>query len=198
MSGSRKSSDITRQHQPGSSSTRKNSGRSKTKATPSKSTDGQFRVETDSLGEVKVAADRLWGAQTQVLETREERFAALREFYPNVKEDDWRVEVAGQRVQIIKKDPTHGGILEFGTELVSAADGSIIAMLGASPGASTAVWIMLEVVKRCFPKQLANGWSAKLKEMIPSYGQSVIENAAFCDRVRAYDAPLATEDLCTS
>ena len=126
----------------------------------------------------------------QVLETKEERFAALREFYPNVNEKDWRVEVAGQRVQIIKKDPKHGGILEFGTELVSAADGSIIAMLGASPGASTAVWIMVSVIERCFPKELANGWSAKLKELIPSYGQSLIENAALCDKVRAETAPI--------
>jgi malate dehydrogenase (quinone) len=126
----------------------------------------------------------------QVLETKEERFTALRDFYPNLNEEDWRVEVAGQRVQIIKKDPTHGGILEFGTELVGAADGSIIAMLGASPGASTAVWIMVSVIERCFSKQLANGWSAKLKELIPSYGQSLIENAALCEKVRAETAPI--------
>jgi malate dehydrogenase (quinone) len=88
----------------------------------------------------------------QVLESDEKRFDALREFYPNAKEEDWRVEVAGQRVQIIKKDATHGGILQFGTELVGASDGSIIAMLGASPGASTAVWVMLRVIERCFPE----------------------------------------------
>src|SRR6202453_3193549 len=125
----------------------------------------------------------------QVLESSEERFAALREFYPHAKEQDWKVEVAGQRVQIIKKDPTHGGILQFGTELVSAADRSIVAMLGASPGASTAVWIMLEVVKRCFPDKLKEaGWLVKLKDMIPSYGQSLIENAALCRQVRAETA----------
>src|ERR1700751_5410728 len=124
----------------------------------------------------------------QLLESSEKRFALLREFFPNVKEGDWREEVAGQRVQIIKKDPTHGGVLEFGTELVSAADRSIVAMLGASPGASTAVWIMVEVLKRCFPEKLKNGWSAKLKEMIPSYGQSLVENAALCRQVRAETA----------
>ena len=125
----------------------------------------------------------------QVLESPQERFAALREFYPNTKQEDWRLEVAGQRVQIIKKDPTHGGILEFGTELVSAADGSIVAMLGASPGASTAVWIMVEVIERCFPEKLKKGgWSAKLKEIIPSYGQSLAENAALCQQVRAETA----------
>ena len=125
----------------------------------------------------------------QVLESEEERFAALREFFPIVIEEDWKVEVAGQRVQIIKKDPTHGGILQFGTELVSAADGSIVAMLGASPGASTAVSIMIEVVERCFAEKLKNGgWSRKLKEIIPSYGQSLIENAALCRQVRAETA----------
>ena len=125
----------------------------------------------------------------QVLESPEKRFAALREFFPNAQQKDWRVEVAGQRVQIIKKDPTHGGILEFGTELVGAADGSIIAMLGASPGASTAVWIMIQVVERCFAEKLkAGGWSAKLQEMIPSYGQSLVENAALCQQVRAETA----------
>ena len=92
----------------------------------------------------------------QVLESPEQRFAALREYYPNANEGDWNVEVAGQRVQIIKKDPTHGGILQFGTELVSASDRSLTAMLGASPGASTAVWIMLKVVERCFEEQLKN------------------------------------------
>jgi malate dehydrogenase (quinone) len=125
----------------------------------------------------------------QVLESEEERFAALREFFPNANQEDWKVEVAGKRVQIIKKDPTHGGILQFGTELVSAADGSIVAMLGASPGASTAVWIMIQVIERCFAEKVkGGGWRAKLKELIPSYGQSLAEDAALCRRVRAETA----------
>src|ERR1700747_1401332 len=125
----------------------------------------------------------------QVLESSEQRFAMLREFYPNVNEDDWKVEVAGQRVQIIKKDPVHGGILEFGTELITASDGSVVAMLGASPGASTAVWIMLQVIERCFRDKLKSaGWADKLKDMIPSYGQSLIDNPDLCQRVRATTA----------
>lgn len=125
----------------------------------------------------------------QVLETPHERFEALREYFPNAKQEDWRLEVAGQRVQIVKRDPVHGGILQFGTELVSAADGSIIAMLGASPGASTAVAIMLDVIKRCFAKQLADGgWTAKLASFIPSFGQSLIDNPALTQRVRAESA----------
>jgi len=124
----------------------------------------------------------------QVLETREQRFRALRDYYPNANEDDWKVEVAGQRVQIIKKDPVHGGILQFGTELVSAADGSIIAMLGASPGASTAVWIMLEVIRRCFASELKNRWMTKLQEIIPSYGHSLVDDAELQRKVRASTA----------
>ena len=102
---------------------------------------------------------------------------------------DWRLEVAGQRVQIIKPDARRGGVLEFGTELVRAADGSLLALLGASPGASTAVWITLNVIERCFQDKLtANGWSAKLKEIIPSYGESLIDDAELCRRVRAETA----------
>ena len=125
----------------------------------------------------------------QVVETTEQRLALLREFFPNAKQDDWRLEVAGQRVQIIKKDPVHGGILEFGTELVIASNRSIVAMLGASPGASTAVWIMVQVLERGFPEQMkTGGWPAKLKQMIPSYGQSLIDNPALCLRIRAETA----------
>jgi malate dehydrogenase (quinone) len=98
--------------------------------------------------------------------------------------------VAGQRVQIIKKDPVHGGILQFGTELVGASDGSLIAMLGASPGASTAVWIMLEVLKKCFPSHLNERWLPKLKEIIPSFGESLIENSELCQNLRSETAKI--------
>lgn len=131
----------------------------------------------------------------QVLESFDERFAALREFFPNAKQDDWKVEEAGQRVQIIKKDPTQGGVLEFGTELVFASDQSIVAMLGASPGASTAVWIMLHVIERSFADELKTPrWLAKLKEMIPSYRQSLAENPALALQLRADTARLLRID----
>ena len=122
----------------------------------------------------------------QVMESEEERFAALREFYPTLSEQDWRMEVAGQRVQIIKKDPVHGGILQFGTEIVHAGDQSLAAMLGASPGASTSVAIMLEVIERCFTDKLDHGgWIDKLRKLIPSYGESLITNTDLCKKVRA-------------
>jgi malate dehydrogenase (quinone) len=127
----------------------------------------------------------------QVLETSNERLAALREYYPNANKEDWKVEVAGQRVQIIKKDPVRGGILQFGTELVGASDRSIVAMLGASPGASTAVSIMLRVIEQHFPNTLrTEEWSPRLRQMIPSYGQSLIDNPALCEQVRAETAAI--------
>ena len=121
----------------------------------------------------------------QVLSTPEARFEALQEYYPNAVQGAWKLKTAGQRVQIIKKDSKHGGALKFGTELVSAEDGSIVGLLGASPGASTAVYIMLEVLEKCFSERLENGWSAKLKEMIPSFGRSLKTDAELCNRVRA-------------
>lgn len=121
----------------------------------------------------------------QVLESHEERFRVLREYYPNVNETDWRLEIAGQRVQIIKKDVLHGGTLQFGTELVKSADSSIIAMLGASPGASTAVSIMIHVIEQCFSDHLNDpAIMKKMKTMIPSYGQSLIDDANLCWRIR--------------
>jgi malate dehydrogenase (quinone) len=120
----------------------------------------------------------------QVLQSSRHRFATLQEFYPRANPADWRVEVAGQRVQIIKPDPRRGGVLEFGTELITAADHSLVALLGASPGASTAVFIMLEVLERCFARELDEGGRDRLKALIPSYGQSLIDDPALCARVR--------------
>ena len=121
----------------------------------------------------------------QVRQSPEDRMAALREYLPSAKMEDWQLETAGQRVQVIKKDEKHGGILEFGTEVVTAADGSIAALLGASPGASTAVSIMITLMERCFSDKINTPeWKSKLKEMIPSYGQSLSKNAELTKEVR--------------
>jgi malate dehydrogenase (quinone) len=121
----------------------------------------------------------------QVRQSPEDRLDALREYLPAARLEDWEIEIAGQRVQVIKKDEKEGGVLEFGTEVVSAADGSIAALLGASPGASTAVSIMLDLLKRCFNDKLeTKEWQSKLKKMIPSYGQSLASNAQLCAQVR--------------
>jgi L-2-hydroxyglutarate oxidase LhgO len=122
----------------------------------------------------------------QVLQSETHRLAALDQYFPNAKSDDWKLQVAGQRVEIIKPDVKRGGILELGTELVAAADRSLVALLGASPGASTAAFIAISVLEKCFPNELtATGWLPKLKEIIPSYGVSLIEDADLLRRVRA-------------
>jgi len=97
------------------------------------------------------------------------KLAALREFMPTAEAKDWYLITAGQRVQVMKKDAKKGGVLQFGTEVVSSADGSIAGLLGASPGASVSVSIMLDVVKKCFPAMMP-AWEPKLEAMIPSYG----------------------------
>jgi malate dehydrogenase (quinone) len=111
----------------------------------------------------------------QVMLSKEKRMEALREFVPNAKIEDWELVIAGQRVQVIKDTAAGKGTLQFGTEVISAADGSIAALLGASPGASTAVSVMLEVISKCFPQHI-KAWEPKLKEMIPSYGVSLMKN----------------------
>ncbi|WP_075342686.1 malate dehydrogenase (quinone) [Tenacibaculum agarivorans] len=113
----------------------------------------------------------------QVLMDKEDRMNALRKFMKNAKSEDWDVVKAGQRVQIIKKDEYKGGKLQFGTEVVSSKDGSITCLLGASPGASTATSIMLEVLEHAFPELLNATKNKKIvKEMAPFYTMEVTEN----------------------
>jgi malate dehydrogenase (quinone) len=119
----------------------------------------------------------------QVLQSPKERLEVLKGFVPTAKRNDWRLEVAGQRVQIIKKDPVRGGVLQFGTEVVSSADGSIAALLGASPGASTSVSIMLNLMQRCFDEVGTAAWQSKLKTMIPSLGESLAMDASLSHQV---------------
>ncbi|QDQ00735.1 malate:quinone oxidoreductase [Lysinibacillus fusiformis] len=124
----------------------------------------------------------------QLMLSKDQRMEELRDFIPNAKSDDWDIVVAGQRVQVIKDTEAGGkGTLQFGTEVVSAADGSIAALLGASPGASTAVPVMIEVINKCFPQQVKE-WEPKLKEMIPSYGIALVENPALLEEVHTSTA----------
>ena len=118
-------------------------------------------------------------------QTHEQRMHALREFLPQAESADWTLENAGQRVQIIKNCEKKWGKLEFGTEIVAAHDGSLAALLGASPGASISVLAMLSVIERCFSSQVKTlDWQKKLKELVPSYGESLIENADLLAKVR--------------
>jgi malate dehydrogenase (quinone) len=109
---------------------------------------------------------------------------ALREYYPAAQDGDWELITAGQRVQIIKKDPKKGGVLQFGTEVIAGRDGSIGALLGASPGASTAVPIMIELLQKSFPKQF-KGWQPRFKEMMPGYGIKLNENPDLAAQLEA-------------
>lgn len=122
----------------------------------------------------------------QVSQSPEDRINTLRSFMPLAMIEEWELHIAGQRVQVIKHDPEQGGILEFGTEVVSAADGSLAALLGASPGASTAVSIMLGLLGRCFPDAVqTTEWQAAFARMLPSYGQTLGNNPQLCDAIRA-------------
>ena len=124
----------------------------------------------------------------EVFQSAEERIESLRNFYPRAKFDDWTLQHAGKRVQVIKKDANGRGVLQFGTEVVAASDGSLAALLGASPGASTAAKAMIDVLERCFPGQMAEDgeWTRRLQEMIPSHGRSLKEDADLLNEVRPY------------
>lgn len=114
---------------------------------------------------------------SQVMLSDDDRFAALQEYYPEAKKEDWRLWQAGQRVQIIKSDAEKGGVLRLGTEVVSDKEGTIAALLGASPGASTAAPIMLHLMEKVFKDKVASPqWQAKLKTIIPSYGTKLNGN----------------------
>jgi malate dehydrogenase (quinone) len=125
----------------------------------------------------------------QVLQSSAHRFAALRQFFPKAARNDWREAIAGQRVQIIKPDEQRSGVLEFGTELVAAEDKSIVALLGASPGASTATFIAVGVLEKCFASKLTeSGWLPKLKQIIPTYGIDLTQDVDALRKARAETA----------
>lgn len=115
------------------------------------------------------------------------RMEALREFFPHAKAEDWELISAGQRVQIIKDKNDENGVLHFGTEVITSADGSLTAFAGASPGASNGTNEMLKVLQRSFPDSLATpAWQQKLREMIPSFGQRLSENPELAKKIRSH------------
>ncbi len=130
----------------------------------------------------------------QVMLSDEDRFEALKEYYPSARKEDWKLIQAGQRVQIIKKDPEKGGVLKLGTEIVTDQQKTLAALLGASPGASTAAPISINVIKQLFPEQFkSEAWQAKLREIVPSYGQKLNGNVALTQQV--WDETAATLQL---
>lgn len=114
---------------------------------------------------------------SEVRKSHKDRCDSLRNFFPDAKDEDWELAYAGQRVQVIKKDEKEGGKLQFGTEAITTEDGTLAALLGASPGASTTVNTMIGILEKCYPERMKSPeWQAKMKEMVPSYGQSLVEN----------------------
>ncbi|WP_345830694.1 malate dehydrogenase (quinone) (plasmid) [Pantoea sp. BRR-3P] len=130
----------------------------------------------------------------QVMLNDDDRFAALKEYYPNARKEDWKLIQAGQRVQIIKKDADKGGVLKLGTEIVTDQQKTLAALLGASPGASTAAPITLDVMKKLFPEQFASPeWQQKIRDVVPSFGQKLNGNTALTQQV--WDNTAATLQL---
>ena len=127
----------------------------------------------------------------QVRQTPEDRLAALREYVPFAKMEDWVLQDAGQRVQVIRKDDEEGGVLEFGTEVIVSGDGTVVTLLGASPGASTAPAIMLSFLSKCFRENSQTAsWKNKLKEMVPSYRKFLRDDEAMVKETRARTSEL--------
>lgn len=125
----------------------------------------------------------------QLLATDNQKFTELRNFVPTAKPEDWLLVTAGQRVQIMKKDPKKVGVLQFGTEVVAAADGSVCGLLGASPGASTAVQVALDVLGKCFEKTgHMQKWTPRITQMIPSYGTKLSNNPQLYESIHRQTA----------
>lgn len=124
----------------------------------------------------------------QVTLTHEDRMEALREFMPDAKSEDWELIDAGQRVQIIKDDPNNEeGVLRFGTEVIESSDGTLSALLGASPGASVSVSVMLEVIQRSFKSKFnSESWQRRIKEIIPSFGAKLAKQDELAQTIRSY------------
>ena len=119
----------------------------------------------------------------QLMLSDEDRLNALKEYFPNAKAEDWRLWQAGQRVQIIKRDPLKGPVLQFGTEIVTDKDHTLAALLGASPGASVTVSIMLELIEKCFPAKASGEWATKLAEIFPAREKVLETDAALYRKI---------------
>ncbi len=128
-----------------------------------------LKVAVDNPGLIKYLVGELMKGHAKKVDS-------LRDFMPSARDEDWELLQAGQRAQVMKKDPKKGGVLQFGTEVVSSADGSIAGLLGASPGASTGASIMLGLLRTCFPDRLPT-WEPKLKALIPTYGRTLNSDA---------------------
>lgn len=134
----------------------------------------------------------------QVLLTDKDRLDALREYVPHAKAEDWRLVVAGQRVQVIENDGSKGGTLKLGTEIITSQDGTISALLGASPGASTAAQAMLEVMGRIFKDEIASeSWQQKIKQLIPYWKTALNDDEKATEQVLKHTSEVLALDYPT-
>lgn len=145
-------------------------------------------VNHDNLGEMLSVGsenlDLVKYLMSQAQLNDDDRQAELLKYFPNAKRSDWTLVTAGQRVQVIKRDPVKGPILQFGTEIVIDKDRSIAALLGASPGASTSPPIMLDLMAKAFPQQVAGRWGETLRRIVPSYGRKLNPDPALTNEIR--------------
>lgn len=119
------------------------------------------------------------------LKKHKDHYNSLRQYYPDAIDEDWKLVNAGQRVQIIKSNPKSGVELEFGTETIVCEDGTLAALLSSSPGASSTVETILDILEHCFPDRVASEeWQQKIKTFVPSYGQSLVENTDLLIEIR--------------
>jgi malate dehydrogenase (quinone) len=130
----------------------------------------------------------------ELTKTQQQREDELREFLPKVDIHDWELITAGQRVQIMKPHPSKIGVLQLGTEVVVNGEGSLSGLLGASPGASVSVSIATEVIEKMYAKEMDWGWRERIQKMIPSYGKSLNDDAAFCREIEDLTAKVLKID----
>ena len=122
----------------------------------------------------------------QNFKSHKSRLADLRKFYPDANAEDWQLENAGIRVQIMKKPNIGTPKLEFGTEIIFSGKNNLAALLGASPGASISVKSMIEVIEKCFlNKKKSIAWKSKIKKMIPSYEVNLVKNPKLLKKIRS-------------
>lgn len=125
----------------------------------------------------------------ELFRTSKGQMDELRVFAPNVEPSDWEIKHAGQRAQIIKPGANGKGSLQFGTEAIVNSDRTMASVLGASPGASISVDLVLDLLKRSFPDRIA-GWEDELRTLIPSYGTKLAADPANARKVMTENAAI--------
>lgn len=139
-----------------------------------------FQAGIDNFGLITYLINQLIMSDT-------DRINSFKKYYPTVNPADWSLIQAGQRVQIIKNNNKKRGTLQFGTEIISSNDKSLSVLLGASPGASTSVSIILELLNIMFnEKILSHSWKKKITEIIPSYGNTLNNNHILTNKIKQY------------